>query len=121
MRMLRKNKQKFYYSNYDPTKSPTPVLDSTGNETGEYEQPYTARAAGWANILTPLDPINHFSGYGSVAPYQRSMIMSTEYGINEYSRLWIDDLESDEHDFIVQRVAKTLNGIRITAKKVSKE
>lgn len=116
MRMQHRNKQKFKYAYY---LGKDPVTDADGNFTGEYEPKYTKPKVGYANINSGYISANHMSGtdtptmYGIDRDYIKTISASTDFGMDVYSVLWIDDLNSETPDYVIRRIGKSLNSVRI--------
>ena len=143
MRGLKRNEQKFYYCTY--TKGPE-LKDEYGNATGENIPIYSEPVAMWANI-SPASGAAQKEQFGNLESYDK-VIATCDMScpIDEDSVLFIDtepsftevtdyDLaESDtvlgdeeiapktykipKYDYIVRRVAKSLNSISIAVRKV---
>lgn len=122
MKGLRRNKQTFYYRLYSES---VPVIDSDGFETGEKTVGYTDPVEMKANI-SPAAGEASVQLFGSYADYDK--IISTcemDCPIDEHSVLFVDtmpDIEEGKlknaHDYIVKKVAKSLNSISIAIQKV---
>lgn len=114
MRTLIRNRQKFYYQNLDSTSA---VMDD-GFYTGELDLTYADRKAGYANISAATGEAKEDS-FGRDLQYDKVICADNDFEMNEYSRLWIDDLKADKPDYIVKRIAKSLNNVRIAISKVN--
>jgi len=116
MRMQHRNRQKFKYCYY---LGKEPVYDDDGNFTGEYESKYSKPKTGWANINSGYISANHMSGtaapmtYGMDIDYIKTVMAPTDFGMDEKSMLWIDDLKADKPDYVIRRIGKSLNNVRI--------
>lgn len=128
MRTLRCNKIRIYYANY---RDKVPLKDEYGNITGEYEIVYDNPIAIMANVSA--------AGGGSVAQYfgtqenyDRIIVLDFKDAdlappITVSSILWIDTLPvvaedgstNTPHDYIVKRVATSLNSVSIAVSKVN--
>lgn len=121
MRMQHRSKQKFKYAYY---KGQKPVYDEDGNFTGEYAPSYTEPMIGWGNINSGYISANHMSGtatpemYGIDLDYIKTIMTSTDYGLDEYSVIWIDNLDSPTHDYIIRRIGRGINNVRIACSHV---
>ena len=117
MRMLERNKQDIYYALFDRKEA---MKDEYGNETGEYEIFYTEP------VLIRIDvsaargesSTRHF---GDTEQYDKVMITGDmNCPISESSILWVDTLNTERpHDYIVKKVAKSLNSISFAISKVT--
>lgn len=116
MRILRINQRGFKYQNYSG--DPEPIRDVEGNLTGEYTSGYGDVLEGMANI-SPATGIVSPSYFGADRNYDRVIATDRDYGLDERSRLWIDDLNASRYDYVVRRVAKSINGILIAVSKVT--
>lgn len=116
MRMLRLNRRKFRYQNI--VGEPVPIRDDNGNLTGEYASAYGPVTAAYANI-SPATGVVNTSYFGADVQYDRVIAAETDLGMNERTRLWIDDIDADRHDYVVKRIAKSINGVLIAVSKVT--
>jgi len=123
VRVLRKNLQPFYYATY--VKS-TETTDDDGNHTGQYVNEYSKPAKMYANISAARGSAD-VEVFGVSLAYDKA-IVTDDMGcpISETSILWIDTmpvLDNDgntatPHDYVVKRVAKSLNSIAYAVSKV---
>lgn len=113
--MLKRNKQKFEYR--IATGAVVPVIDPDGFETGEYAPVYSARLTGWASIAPPTGEAQD-RAFGANIEYDRVICAETDFGLNENSQLWVDDLNADKPDYVIKQIARSLNGVRIAIAKV---
>lgn len=124
MKMMNRNKSDFYYALY---KGKNPITDEYGNRTGEYEilredpQKYSA------NISAAKGEINTRQ-FGENESYDKVIVMDDKApNIDEYTVLWVDtlpEMKSDgttdtPYDYIVKKVAKSLNSVSIAISKVN--
>lgn len=117
MRSLERNKQTFYYALYSGV---TEVKDENGDYTGEREITYSSPVKYRANISAA-------KGESDTAPFgietNYSKTISTNdmsCPIKEDSVLWIDkDPTTDPYNFLVVKVAKSLNSIMYAIREVS--
>ena len=124
MRSLHRNKVRIYYANY---RTKAPLLDEYGNLTGEYKVYY-------GNPVAIMASVSAASGestarqFGEDVSYDRIIIIDDpRISITETSLLWIDALPSiaedgttkTPHDYIVKRVARSLNSTSIAVSRVS--
>lgn len=115
MRMLNRNKQEFKYRLL--TNSTVPVLDPDGFETGEYTPVFSAPISAHASI-SPATGESHERAFGANIEYDRIIIAETDFGMDENSQLWVDDLTAERPDYVVKRIAKSINGVRIAIARV---
>lgn len=123
MKMMERNKGRFWYSLY---KGRTEKIDEYGNLTGEFEiireNPHECRA----NISAAKGEISTRQ-FGESESYDKVIVMDKGCpDIDEYSVLWIDtvpEITEDgttqtPYDYIVKKVAKSLNSVSIAISKV---
>lgn len=118
------NEQSFWYALYDST---TAVTDSYGNETGDPKIVYKTPVQMSANIseasgLAGVQPFGTFTDYDKVI-----MTDWMDCPIDENSVLCVDrepeyTVPGGEliYDYVVRRVAKSLNSVSIAIAKVLK-
>lgn len=146
MRTLNRNKSKFHYSTYIE-RQPITETDEYGNaiQTGEYRLFYSDPVLCKANI-SAASGATVTQLFGGSESYDKILIMDDpDTPIDEYSILWIDtdpDVVTEQgngenlevtlggivigdngnfapHDYIVKRVAKSLNSVAIAVSKVN--
>ena len=124
MRCLEVNKSTFYYALYEDR---VPINDEYGNRTGEYEiirgKPQKFRA-----YFSPSRGEAENRLFGGNLDYDRTITLATDTAppIDEYTVLWVDTmpvLDSEgntvtPYDFVVKRVAKSMNQIAVAISKV---
>ena len=121
MRSQQKNKRKFWYASAGTTV--TEATDAAGNYTGEWVTEYGKPGYAYANISANRGNA-YEEEFGASLDYDRVITdCDVNLGIDEKSRLWIEvepDLENDSvpHDYIVKKVARSLNSVTIAIKKV---
>lgn len=132
MRCMNRNKVKFFYSLYEGRE---PITDEYGNVTGEYDVKHGNPTEGYANISAAKGETKTRQ-FGESETYDKVIVMDNEVPpIDEYSVLWVDtvpqlnedgSLAVDEegnvltpHDYIVKKVAKSLNNVSIAISKVN--
>ena len=132
MRCMNRNKVKFFYSLYEGRE---PITDEYGNVTGEYDVKHGNPTEGYANISAAKGE-TQTRQFGESETYDKVIVMDNEVPpIDEYSVLWVDtvpqlnedgSLAVDEegnvltpHDYIVKKVAKSLNNVSIAISKVN--
>lgn len=132
MRCMERNKVNFYYALF--TKR-VPVVDEYGNDTGEFDVQHGNPVKSSANISAAKGE-TQTRQFGENVSYDKVIAMDNEAPpIDEYSILWIDtmpELNEDgslavdsegnartPHDYIVKKVAKSLNSVSYAVSKVS--
>ena len=123
MRTLNRNKSEFYYALYEGKEA---VVDDYGNITGEYEVKYSHPKKYTANISAANGRAD-VESFGANVDYDKVIVGDSSFpAINEYSVIWIDTIPviDDEgktdtpYDYIVKKVAKSLNSISVAVSKV---
>ena len=123
MQGMVRNKRKFYYASYIDTNE---RIDEYGNFTGEYDVIYgnTIEVKGNISSATGETQVRQF---GESESYDKVIVLDNpNTPINEYSILWVDTLPhlnedgttETPHDYIVKRVAGSLNSVSIAISKV---
>jgi hypothetical protein len=123
MRCLTRNKSKFFYASYI---GETAIVDEYGNETGEYEVSYGNPVECKGNVSAAQGE-TQTQQFGESESYDKVIVLDDRNApIDEYSILWVDTLPhlnedgstDTPHDYVVRRVAKSLNGVAIAIGKV---
>lgn len=122
MRTMERNKTTFWYLLYDRKE---PVVDEDGNETGEETVVYKEAAAFRANVSAATGS-SQVEQFGALSGYDKVIVTDdTSCLIDENTVLFIDKepaYDSDGrplYDYIVKRVAKSLNSVSYAVTKVS--
>lgn len=132
MRTMHRNKSRFYYALY---KEKVPKTDEYGNVTGEYEIIRDNPVEFSANISAAKGETTTRQ-FGDSESYDKVIIMDNDApGIDEYTVLWVDTVPTVDkdgvlatneegeiltpHDYIVKKVAKSLNSVSIAISKVN--
>lgn len=132
MKCMSRNKVDFYYALYE---SREPIEDEYGNTLGESEITHGNPVKSSANISAAKGE-TQTRQFGENVSYDKVIVMDSEAPpIDEYTILWIDtvpqlnedgSLAVDEegnvitpHDYIVKKVAKSLNSVAFAVSKVS--
>lgn len=123
MRGLVRNKTKFYYASYIDK---TEIVDEYGNATGEYEISYSNPQERKANISAAQGEMQSRQ-FGESESYDKVIVLDDRNApIDEHSILWVDTLPllnkdgttDTPHDYIVKKVARSLNGVSLAIRKV---
>lgn len=118
MRTLKRNKRRFYYCLYG---TEVELTDGDGFYTGETAIGYGAPVECWANI-SPATGQSNTEMFGNLTDYDRVIVTDDmNLPIDENTVLFIDKTPTngaDGYDYIVRRVAKSLNSIAIAIRKV---
>ena len=124
MRILRKNCVRIFYATYI---GKDPVLDDDGYQTGEYDIVYANPVECKANVSSARgEAITR--QFGEDESYDRVIVMDDPaVPITTSSVLWIDTVPTIKedgttdtpYDYIVKRVAPSLNSVSIAVSKVN--
>ena len=121
MKNLARNKRKFAYCLYT---GHTPLYDANGLETGEYKLTYSAPVECYGNI-SPATGQSVTEQFGNLENYDKVIALDdVNTPIDEESVLFIDkpyEQDADGNpmfDYIVGRVARSLNQVSIAITKV---
>ena len=124
MRCMVRNKTKFYYALYIEKKE---LTDEYGNITGEYEVVHGNPIKAFGNVSSAMGE-TQVRQFGESESYDKVIVLDNpNTPINEYSLLWVDTLPNlnadgstdTPHDYIVKKVAKSLNSVAIAISKVN--
>lgn len=124
MKALARNKQTFYYAL--PTGTLTDVLDGDGLYTGEKMPVYGSPVQAQMNI-SPATGRTVLEWFGVNETYDKVLVTDDpNCPITELAILWIDTdpaitsgAATNPHDYLVSRVARSLNSTVIGVRKVS--
>lgn len=121
MKCLKRNKIKFYYSLF---LDKVPITDSNGRKTGEYTVSYSKPICLEANISSAQGE-TQVEQFGTDLQYDKVIVTEdTTLGIDENTVLFVDvppQFDTDGrpiYDYIVKKVAKSLNSISYAISKV---
>ena len=132
MKCLNRNKSRFFYALY---KEKVQKTDEYGNVTGEYEVIHENPVEFFANVSAAKGETTTRQ-FGESESYDKVIVMGNDAPpINEYTILWVDTTpQVDEdgtlstndngevitpHDYIVKKVARSLNSVSIAISKVN--
>ena len=120
MRCMARNKKPFYYALY---KGQVEIIDEYENVTGQYEISYDEPVQTLGNISAAQGEIQSRQ-FGESESYDKVIVLDDiNTPIDEYTILWVDTLPQPNadipHDYIVRKVARSLNGVSIAISKVS--
>lgn len=124
MRCLSRNKSKFYYALLN---GKTEIRDDNGYLTGEYKLTYGKPIESKANVSAAQGETN-MRQFGENVLYDKVIVMEDpDIAIDEYAILWVDKmpkLNSDKmtdtpHDYVVKKVARSLNSVSLAIAKVN--
>ena len=123
MRGLLRNKTIFYYALY---KEREEIIDEYGNKTGQYKIIYDKPVKTYGNISPSVGEVQ-VREFGESESYDKVIVLDKrDIPIDEYSLLWVDTLPllnndgttETPHDYIVKKVARSLNSVSIAIRKV---
>lgn len=130
MRDLEINKVRIYYALYQ---GKIPVLDSEGNETGEFTKGYSIPVSVRLRV-SPNKGYVDSNTFGLTLDYDSTMVTTDNLPIDEFSILWVGknpeltdgaypiDGEENQitgHTHTVVRVAKDINVAQYAIKKIN--
>lgn len=132
MRCMNRNKVKFYYALYE---SREPIMNQYGKPSGQHKVIYGNPIETYANISAAKGE-TQTRQFGENESYDKVIVMDLGTpSIDEYSILWVDtepQLNEDgslavndkgevitPHDYVVKKVAKSLNNVSIAISKVT--
>lgn len=124
MRCLNRNKKVFFYALQN---GQTEVIDEYGNVTGQYKISYTLPTQKQGNISAAQGEMQSRQ-FGDNEGYDKVIVLDeVNTPIDEYSILWVDTLPrfyldgstDTPHDYIVKKVARSLNSVSIAISKVT--
>lgn len=132
MRCMNRNKVKFYYALYE---SREPIMNQYGKPSGQHKVIYGNPIEEYANISAAKGE-TQTRQFGENESYDKVIVMDLGTpSIDEYSILWVDtELQLNEdgslavndkgevitpHDYVVKKVAKSLNNVSIAISKVT--
>lgn len=136
MRTQNRNKTFIWYANFVgkiPVQAKdeygNPITDEYGNpiQTGESETIHTDPVRMMANV-SPARGESNARMFGESEDYDKVIVFAGTSPVSETSILWIDNLVDKEipqvdgvnvpHNYIVQKVAESLNSTSLAVKKV---
>lgn len=124
MKCMIRNQRKFYYASYIENQE---IIDEYGNHTGEYEVIHGKPTKALGNISSAMGEVQTRQ-FGESESYDKVIVLDKlNAQINEYSILWVDTLPhlNDDgttdtpHDYVVKKVARSLNSVSIAISKVN--
>jgi hypothetical protein len=121
---MTRNKSTFYYSTNAGKEE---LQDEYGNNTGEYRVIYSTPIVCKGNISAAQGEVETRQ-FGDSESYDKVIVLDNrDIPIDEYSILWVDILPviNDDgttdtpHDYIVKKVARSLNSVSFAIRKVN--
>lgn len=123
MRTMARNKSVFYYALHS---GQTEISDEYGNVTGQYNVVYTNPERKCGNISAAQGELQSRQ-FGESESYDRVIVLDEiNTPIDEYAILWVDTLPllngdgstDTPHDYVVKKVARSLNSVSLAISKV---
>lgn len=115
MRTLFRNLKTFYYANENGV---SPLTDSEGYKTGEYEIAYTEPVAVKGNISASTGSVFE-NPFGLTEGYDKVIVVDNpNLPIQESSVVWVEASTDQPYDYVVRQLARSLNSISIAIKRV---
>lgn len=121
MKCLERNKTEFYYALFVDDE---PGKDEYGNESGEPRIIYSEPVLAKANI-SPATGVSQVEQFGKDLKYDKVIVLDdTDCPIDENTVLFVDKLPARDKDgnllfdYIVKKIAKSLNSVSIAISKV---
>jgi hypothetical protein len=123
MRLLRRNTQKIYYATFA---GQTEIQDEYENATGQYKTTYSNPVALNANVSASRGT-SDVDMFGISLHYDKTIVTDRDCPISETSILWVDTVPTlaqdgttqTPHDYIVKRVARSLNSTTYAIERVN--
>ena len=123
MRCMVRNKTAFYYALYSEQSE---ITDEYGNATGQYSVTYDNPTRAIGNVSAAKGEMQTRQ-FGDSESYDKVIVLDdVNTPIDEYSVLWVDTLPTlnydgateTPHDYVVKKVARSLNSVSIAISKV---
>ncbi len=132
MRCMERNKVPFWFARYAGKK---PIQDEYGNETGEYEVLRENPVRAFGNISAARGE-TETRQFGEAEGYDKVLVVDNfAPALDEYTVLWVDDVPEVDgggalavnsrgevktpHDYIIRKVARSLNSVSYAISKVN--
>ena len=120
---MTRNKATFYYALHT---GQTEIVDEYGNATGQYYVTYGTPTKALGNVSAAQGEMQT-QQFGESESYDKVIVLDdVNTPIDEYSILWVDtlpvlteDTTETPHDYVVKKVARSLNSVSIAISKVS--
>lgn len=115
MQLLKRNQQLIQYKNYDDSMSMT--TDSDGFYTGEHDEVYSVLKS-VMGYVTPSKGEATEQMFGKELDYDKILYVDKSCDIDEFSLLWVNAESTEPNDYVVKKIAESLNHKAIAIKKV---
>lgn len=117
MRALERNKRTFYYALYE---GKTALTDSNGMKTGEYGVSYSTPVQADMNVSAARGNADLEQFGVDVAYSHTAVTCDMTCPIDTHSIIWYGaDPDTEPHNYVVVRVAKSLNSIMYALQEVN--
>ena len=113
MRLLKRNKQVFWYAKYEGVKD---VMNDKGEYTGQQQVVYSEPIKG-EGYITRARGGSEATQFGTNVTYDQTILMDST-DMTENSILWIDITPDKPYNYIVSRIAQSLNHVAIAIRRV---
>lgn len=118
MRLQNRNKRTVYYADYLGTE---PITDSQGNFTGEERILYSEKKPYRVMVTVATTATNAYVNrrdFGNEESYQLSLVCPIRNPFSATTVFWVDDLESETHDYHVIGITNMVNQSFVTIRKI---
>lgn len=115
MNTLAINERKLYYALCEGR---TMTKDKSGYYTGDSDVTYSDPVEFWANVSAARGEAST-EQFGQDVSYDKVIVScDVNLPITDTSIIWIENSPTEQHDYIVKKVAKSLNVVSIAVRKV---
>lgn len=113
MRLLKRNQQDFWYAKYESVKD---VMNDKGEYTGQQQVVYSEPIKG-LGYITRARGSSEATQFGTNVVYDQTILMDST-DMTENSILWIGITPDKPYNYIVSRIAQSLNHVTIAIRRV---
>ena len=113
MRLLKRNQRVFWYAKYEGVKD---VMNDKGEYTGQQQVVYSEPIKGMGHI-TASRGSSEITQFGTNVAYDQTILMDST-DMTENSIIWIDISPEQPYNYIVSRIAQSLNHVTIAIRRV---
>lgn len=115
MNTLAINERKLYYALCEGR---TMTKDQSGYYTGDSDVTYSNPVEFWANVSAARGEAST-EQFGQDVSYDKVIVScDVDLPITDTSIIWIENSPTEQNDYIVKKVAKSLNVVSIAVRKV---
>lgn len=116
MKTMERNKRTIWYANYAGKEE---TLSESGKRTGQFHVQYSEPIELRANV-SPAKGSSDNELFGITESYDRTIVTDKmDINLSESSVVWVDAKPDTAWDYVVVRVARSLNSATIAIKKVT--